>query len=224
MAGRRRPMPRYQISYQHLKTMTSALSSYRKQSSVDAKAILNSGVPTLDALTSALAAMPFVGHDALSTAESSFVATLLGGDVEQPNKVVDDAYVSVRNALAMGAEHTRVLERFVGLHVPQMGEFCLCRVVVVAIAAGFVAVAALRNIPWITVYYTFWSNSNTPKLILPYCVLYVFTNMHRWPTQHRNTEVRYINTILYRSSHIIISSRHISYSLTILASKSSSCP
>ena len=102
--------------------MTSTLDSYRKQSSVEAKAILTSGVPTLDALTSALDAMPFRGNDALSTAESSFVATFLGGNVEQPNEVVDAAYVSVRNALVMGAEHTRVLERFVGLHVPQMGE------------------------------------------------------------------------------------------------------
>jgi hypothetical protein len=102
--------------------MISTLDSHRKQSSVDAKAILTSGVPTLDALTSALDAMPFRGNDALSTAESSFVATFLGGDVEQPNEVVDAAYVSVRNALVMGAEHTRVLERFVGLHVPQMGE------------------------------------------------------------------------------------------------------
>ena len=44
-------------------------------------------------------------------------------EVEKANEVVDAAYKVTRDALAMGADHTRVLERFVGLHVPQMGEF-----------------------------------------------------------------------------------------------------
>ena len=66
--------------------------------------------------------MPYKGQDALSAAESSFVATLGGGDVEKTNDILDATYASVRNALAMGSEHARVLERFVGLHVPQMGE------------------------------------------------------------------------------------------------------
>lgn len=102
-----------------------AMDSYRKKSSSDAKAILESGISTLDALTSALAAMPYKGITGLSQAESAFVAMIGGGDVEKSNDVVDAAYKVTRDALAMGSEHTRTLERFVGLHIPQMGG-CLC--------------------------------------------------------------------------------------------------
>mmetsp|Transcript_254 Transcript_254/g.504 ORF Transcript_254/g.504 Transcript_254/m.504 type:complete len:256 (-) Transcript_254:133-900(-) len=99
------------------------MDSYRKNSSAEAKAILKSGISTLDALTSSLAALPYrSGNDALSQAESAFVATLGAGDVEKANEVVDAAYKVTRDALAMGSQHTRVLERFVTLHVPQMED------------------------------------------------------------------------------------------------------
>lgn len=98
------------------------MDSYRKKTSADAKAILESGVSTLDALTSSLAALPYKGNDALSQAESSFVATLGEGDVEKENEVVDAAYKVTRDALSMGSAHARTLERFVALHVPQMED------------------------------------------------------------------------------------------------------
>merc|ERR1712194_840145 len=41
---------------------------------------------------------------------------------EKANGVVDAAYKVTRDALCMGAEHARVLERFVGLHIPQMED------------------------------------------------------------------------------------------------------
>ena len=99
-----------------------SFDSYRTKSSADAKAVLSGGVATLDALTSSLAGMAYSGPDALSKAETAFVAALGDGDVEKPNEAVDAAYKVTRDALRMGAEQTRVLERFVGLHVPQMGE------------------------------------------------------------------------------------------------------
>lgn len=98
------------------------MDSYRKKSAKDAKSILDSGVATLDALTSSLAAMPHKGANAMSQAESAFVAAFSGGNVEQANGVVDAAYAVTRDALCMGAENVRVLERFVGLHVPQMED------------------------------------------------------------------------------------------------------
>ena len=102
-----------------------SMDSYRKKSSKDAKAILESGASNLDAITSALSAMPYQGTTGLSQAESAFVAMIGGGDVEKANDVVDAAYTVTRDALAMGSAHTRTLERFVGMHIPQMGE-CLC--------------------------------------------------------------------------------------------------
>ena len=45
--------------------------------------------------------------------------------MEKENEEVDAAYKVVRDALCMGSENIRVLERFVGLHIPQMGE-CAC--------------------------------------------------------------------------------------------------
>ncbi|KAL9178889.1 hypothetical protein ACHAXT_011862 [Thalassiosira profunda] len=93
-----------------------SFDSYRTKSSADAKAVLSGGVATLDALTSSLAGMAYSGPDALSKAETAFVAALGDGDVEKPNEAVDAAYKVTRDALRMGAEQTRVLERFVGLH------------------------------------------------------------------------------------------------------------
>lgn len=98
------------------------MDSYRKKSAADAKAILESGIATLDALTSSLVAMPYKGSDAMSQAESAFVAMFGGGDVEKANGVVDAAYKVTRDALCMGSENTRVLERFVGLHIPQVED------------------------------------------------------------------------------------------------------
>jgi len=97
------------------------MDAYRKKSSADARAVLESGIPTLDALTSSLAALPYKGNDALSQAESAFVASL-GGDVEKANEVIDAAYKVTRDALSMGSDQARVLERFVGLHIPQMED------------------------------------------------------------------------------------------------------
>ncbi|KAL3757838.1 hypothetical protein ACHAWU_006146 [Discostella pseudostelligera] len=99
----------------------SSFDSYRKQSAADAKAILDNGVPTLEALASALASMPYTGPDALGAAETAFASVdVFTVDVNKPNAVVDSTYTTVRNSLASAAENIRVLERFVGLHVPQM--------------------------------------------------------------------------------------------------------
>jgi len=98
------------------------MDSYRKKSATDAKSILESGITTLDALTSSLIAMPYKGNDAMSQAESAFVATFGEGEVEKANVVVDAAYKVTRDALCMGSENIRVLERFVGLHIPQMED------------------------------------------------------------------------------------------------------
>ena len=109
------------------------MNAYRQKSSADAKAILESGISTLDALTSSLAAFPYQGSNALSTAESAFVTTLGEGDVEKANDVVDAAYTVTRDALAMGTENVRTLERFVGLHVPQMGELLFLYIYIVGL-------------------------------------------------------------------------------------------
>jgi len=98
------------------------MDSYRKKSATDAKSILDSGVSALDALTSSLVAMPYKGNEAMSQAESSFVATLGEGGVEKANGAVDAAYKVTRDALSMGSANIRVLERFVGLHIPQMED------------------------------------------------------------------------------------------------------
>jgi len=98
------------------------MNSYRKKSAADAKSILASGISTLDAITSSLGSLPYKGNDALSQAESAFVATLREGDVEKANEVVDAAYKLTRDALSMASQQTRVLERFVAVHVPQMED------------------------------------------------------------------------------------------------------
>jgi len=103
------------------------MNAYRQKSAADAKAILESGISTLDALTSALSALPYKGNTALSSAESAFVTALTTGDVEKTNDVVDAVYKVTRDALADGSKNALTLERFVGLHVPQMGElFLVC--------------------------------------------------------------------------------------------------
>jgi hypothetical protein len=100
------------------------MDNYRKKSAIEAKAILESGISTLDALTSALSSMPYnttAAAGAISQAESAFIATIgTGGDVEKANDVVDAAYKITRDALVLGSAHTRTLERFVGLHIPQV--------------------------------------------------------------------------------------------------------
>lgn len=99
------------------------MDNYRKKSAIEAKAILESGISTLDALTSALSSMPYNTSTAgaISQAESAFIATIgTGGDVEKANDVVDAAYKITRDALVLGSAHTRTLERFVGLHIPQV--------------------------------------------------------------------------------------------------------
>lgn len=98
------------------------MNTYRQKSSADAKAILESGISTLDTLTSSLAGLPYKGNDALSNCESAFVTTLGGEGCEKSNDVVEATYKVARDAFAMGSDNIRTLERFVGLHIPQMGE------------------------------------------------------------------------------------------------------
>ena len=76
------------------------MDAYRRKSAADAKSILESGVKTLDALTTTLAALPFSGNDASSQAESAFVASLQA-DVEKANEVVESTYKATRDALAI---------------------------------------------------------------------------------------------------------------------------
>lgn len=42
--------------------------------------------------------------------------------MENSNDVVDGLYKIVRDALVLGIGNIRVLEKFIGLRVPQMGE------------------------------------------------------------------------------------------------------
>lgn len=42
--------------------------------------------------------------------------------MEKSNDVVDGLYTIVRDALVMAIGNIRVLEKFIGLRVPQMGE------------------------------------------------------------------------------------------------------
>ena len=59
------------------------------------------------------------GAVGVSQAESAFIA-MIGSDDVKSNDVVDAAYKVTRDALALGSAHTRTLERFVGLHIPQV--------------------------------------------------------------------------------------------------------
>lgn len=98
------------------------MDSFRRKSAAEAKSILESGSSTLESLVMSLDALPYKGAGSFSKAESAFVASLGDGDVEKPNDVVDAAYTTTRDALSTCAEHVRVLERFIGLHVPQMED------------------------------------------------------------------------------------------------------
>ena len=96
-----------------------SIAALRTESSTAAKSILSSGVDTLTSLTAALSsAAPYAD---ISSAETAFVAAI-GSDVEKSNDVVDGLYTIVRDALVMAIGNIRVLEKFIGLRVPQMGE------------------------------------------------------------------------------------------------------
>jgi hypothetical protein len=110
------------------------MDNYRKKSAIEAKAILESGISTLDALTLALSSMPYTtstvaAGGTMSQAESAFIAMIgssTGDDVTKANDVVDAAYKVTRDALVLGSAHTRTLERFVGLHIPQVEVRYIC--------------------------------------------------------------------------------------------------
>jgi hypothetical protein len=110
------------------------MDNYRKKSAIEAKAILESGISTLDALTLAMSSMPYTTSTAaggtMSQAESAFIAMIgsSGGDVTKANDVVDATYKVARDALVLGSAHTRTLERFVGLHIPQVEVRYICLV------------------------------------------------------------------------------------------------
>lgn len=98
------------------------LQQYRIQSATDAKLILQSGLTTLESLSAALASTaPYQGPTALSTAESAFVSSI-SSNVEAPNATVDAIYKTTRDACVMATANIRTLERFIGLHVPQMED------------------------------------------------------------------------------------------------------
>eukprot|EP00956_Cyclotella_meneghiniana_P003769 scaffold4568_cov74-Cyclotella_meneghiniana.AAC.12 len=98
------------------------IQKYRIQSATDAKFILESGLSTLESLSAALtASAPYQGPTALSTAEAAFV-TSISSNVEAPNATVDAIYKTTRDAATMATANIRTLERFIGLHVPQMED------------------------------------------------------------------------------------------------------
>ena len=98
----------------------SALASYRSASLAEVKKLIENGPKLLDDLSSSMATnFKYAG---VSEAEAAFLAALSGGDVEKANDAVDACYTATRDALSTGAQSIRVLERFIGLHVPQMGE------------------------------------------------------------------------------------------------------
>jgi len=97
-----------------------SISDLRKSSTTAAKSILSNGVDTLTTLSASVtAATP---HANVTSAESAFVAAI-STDVTAANDTVDGLYKIVRDALTMGIENIRALEKFIGLRVPQMGEF-----------------------------------------------------------------------------------------------------
>ena len=59
------------------------MNAYRQKSAAEAKAILESGIATLDALTSSLSGMPYKGSDVMSQAETAFMTC----EVEKANEV-----------------------------------------------------------------------------------------------------------------------------------------
>ena len=112
---------------------TMSIAALRTESTTAAKSILSSGVDTLTSLSTALStASPYSD---ISSAEAAFVAAI-GSDVEESNDVVDGLYKVVRDALVMGIANIRVLEKFIGLRVPQMGElsyYHVCHVMCIAL-------------------------------------------------------------------------------------------
>jgi hypothetical protein len=98
------------------------IQQHRIKSATDAKSILESGVSTLESLSSALATTaPHTGPTALSAAEAAFLASI-STNVESPNATVDALYTATRDACNMSTSHIRTLERFIGLHIPQMED------------------------------------------------------------------------------------------------------
>lgn len=97
-----------------------SISDLRKSSTTAAKSILSNGVDTLTTLSASVSAA--TPHANVTSAESAFVAAI-STDVTAANDTVDGLYKIVRDALTMGIENIRVLEKFIGLRVPQMGEF-----------------------------------------------------------------------------------------------------
>eukprot|EP00574_Skeletonema_japonicum_P013678 CAMPEP_0201733170 /NCGR_PEP_ID=MMETSP0593-20130828/30807_1 /ASSEMBLY_ACC=CAM_ASM_000672 /TAXON_ID=267983 /ORGANISM="Skeletonema japonicum, Strain CCMP2506" /LENGTH=252 /DNA_ID=CAMNT_0048226269 /DNA_START=26 /DNA_END=784 /DNA_ORIENTATION=+ len=96
-----------------------SISALRTESSTASKAVLSSGVDTLTSLSAALStAAPYAD---ISSAESAFVAAI-GADVEKSNDVVDGLYTIVRDALVAAIGNIRILEKFIGLRVPQMED------------------------------------------------------------------------------------------------------
>jgi hypothetical protein len=111
-----------QTLHPHPTTFTMTLQKYRTQSATEAKAILESGFSTLESLSSVLTSSArYQGPTALSAAESAFVASI-STDVEGPNATVDGLYKATRDACIMASSNIRTLERFIGLHVPQMED------------------------------------------------------------------------------------------------------
>ena len=97
-----------------------SISDLRKSSTTAAKSILSNGVETLTTLSASVSAA--TPHANVTSAESAFVAAI-STDVTAANDTVDALYKIVRDALTMGIENIRALEKFIGLRVPQMGEF-----------------------------------------------------------------------------------------------------
>lgn len=100
----------------------SSIQSHRLKSANEAKGILQSGPTFLDALSSSLASStPYKGSTVLSTAEEAFFKTI-SSNVESSNAAVDALYKSTRDACIAASSNIRTLERFIGLHVPQMED------------------------------------------------------------------------------------------------------
>ena len=100
----------------------SSIQSHRIKSANEAKDILQSGPTFLEALSASLASStPYTGSAVLSTAEEAFLTTI-SSNVESHNATVDALYKSTRDSCITAASNIRTLERFIGLHVPQMED------------------------------------------------------------------------------------------------------
>lgn len=101
-----------------------ALNAIRSKSAEDAKSIVSSGVSALESMSAALSSAPYGAGD-LAKAEAEFVEKMSangGADVETPNAAVDALYAATRDFLSTGCDNVRTLERFIGLHHPQMED------------------------------------------------------------------------------------------------------